>query len=78
LATPGRSDYFAAAGAIGLLSTQLQEPDPEWAAEWAVDFGERMATAARRRRQERLKSKADRKAKKTEGNVPAPDDDGNE
>lgn len=43
-------EYYAAAGAIGLLSAQLQEPDPEWASEWSLDFGEHMAAAARRRR----------------------------
>jgi hypothetical protein len=58
---------------VGLLSAQLQEPDPEWASAWALDVGERMAAEARRRRQKRLKPKADRKAKKTEGNVPAPE-----
>lgn len=24
-------EYFAAAGAMGLLAAQLQEPDPDWA-----------------------------------------------
>lgn len=42
--------YFAAAGVMGLLSAQLEEPDPEWACEWALDFGEKMAAAARKRR----------------------------
>lgn len=43
-------EYYAAAGAIGLLSAQLQEPDPKWASEWSLDFGEQMAAEARRRR----------------------------
>ena len=43
-------EYYAAAGAIGLLAAQLQEPDAEWALEWSLDFGEKMAAASRRRR----------------------------
>lgn len=43
-------EYYAAAGAIGLLSAQLDEPDPDWASEWALEFGERMAEKSRRRR----------------------------
>lgn len=45
------SEYYAAAGAIGLLSAQLDEPDPEWACEWSHRFGEIMANAALKRRQ---------------------------
>ncbi len=48
-------EYYAAAGAIGLLSAQLQEPDPEWASAWSLDFGERMAAEARRRRLKAVK-----------------------
>ena len=44
-------EYYAAAGAIGLLSAQLQEPDPRWASEWSLNFGATMAAEARRRRQ---------------------------
>lgn len=43
-------EYFAAAGAMGLLSAQLEEPDAEWALNWSLDFGERMAREAERRR----------------------------
>jgi hypothetical protein len=46
-------EYYAAAGAIGLLSAQLHEPDPEWAMKWSFEFGERMAKEARRRRKRR-------------------------
>lgn len=46
-------EYFAAAGAIGLLSAQIEEPDPDWASEWALDFGKRMAAKARERRRKR-------------------------
>lgn len=44
------AEYYAAAGVIGLLSAQLEEPDPEWAVKWSLDFGEKMAAAAKRRR----------------------------
>lgn len=50
-------EYYAAAGAIGLLSAQLEEPDPEWAMKWSLDFGERMAAEARRRRARRRSRK---------------------
>ena len=43
-------EYYAAAGVIGLLSAQLQEPDPDWASDWALNFGQRMAAKARQRR----------------------------
>ncbi len=43
-------EYFAAAATIGLLAAQEHEPDPEWAKNWSLDFGERMAREARRRR----------------------------
>ncbi len=51
-------EYFAAAGAIGLLSAQLDEPDPAWAAKWSLEFGARMADLARARRRENMKRKA--------------------
>ncbi len=43
-------EYFAAAAATGLLAAQLQEPDPEWCAEWAMAFGVAMARKAMARR----------------------------
>jgi hypothetical protein len=43
-------EYFAAAGAIGLLAAQLDEPDPVWAAKWALEFGITMAAMARTQR----------------------------
>jgi hypothetical protein len=43
-------EYYAAAGAMGLLAAQLDAPDAEWAASWALDFGKVMADEARRRR----------------------------
>ncbi len=45
----GLEDFFGCAAVIGLLSAQLQEPDPDWICEWALDFGETMAKGARRR-----------------------------
>jgi hypothetical protein len=53
-------EYFAAAGAIGLLSAQLEEPDQEWAARWSLEFGKTMAALARSKRQETLKRKVSR------------------
>jgi hypothetical protein len=41
--------YFAAAAVMGLLSAQIDEPEPEWACEWSLKFGETMAAAARKR-----------------------------
>lgn len=41
---------FAAAGAIGLLAAQVDQPDIDATIEQALDFGERMAAKARRRR----------------------------
>jgi hypothetical protein len=42
-------EYYAACGAIGLLSSQAEAPDPDEAIEWSLDFGERMAREARKR-----------------------------
>lgn len=49
--------YFAAAAVMGLLSAQLEEPDSEWACEWSLKFGEKMAAAARNRRLQVVKGK---------------------
>lgn len=43
-------EYYAAAGAMGLLAAQGEECDPEWAAEWALKFGVKLAAKARERR----------------------------
>lgn len=43
-------EYFAAAGVIGLLSAQVEEPDAEWASRWALAFGKTMAAHAREHR----------------------------
>lgn len=43
-------EYYAAAGAMGLLAAQLEEPDPDWAADWSIKFGEMMAEKIRKRR----------------------------
>lgn len=42
--------YFAAGALIGLLASQIEEPDQEWAAQWALQIGEKMAKHARKRR----------------------------
>lgn len=46
-------EYYAAAGAIGLLAAQGEECDPEWAADWALEFGRTMAAKARTKRKGR-------------------------
>ena len=43
-------EYYAAAALMGILASQGEEPDQEWACEWAVEMGEKMASAARKRR----------------------------
>lgn len=43
-------EYFAAAATMGLLASQAEEPDREWAQEWSLDYGYEMAKRARRRR----------------------------
>lgn len=50
-------EYFAAAGAIGLLAAQLDEPEAEWAAKWSLEFGTKMAALARAKRREAMKRK---------------------
>ena len=44
------AEYFAGAGAMGVLSAQLEEPDVNWVKQWSFDFGEAMAAEALRRR----------------------------
>lgn len=46
-------EYYAAAAAMGLLAAQSEECDPEWASEWALNFGAVMAARARERRKKR-------------------------
>lgn len=49
-------EYFAAAGAVGLLSAQIEEPDATWACEWSLNFGAAMAAAARKRRKSQTRN----------------------
>lgn len=46
-------EFFAMAGAIGLLSASIDDPDLDAVAERALDLGERMAAKARARRGKR-------------------------
>lgn len=39
-------EYFAGAALVGVLSSQHEEPDTEWACEWAWKMGRKMAHAA--------------------------------
>lgn len=43
------SRYFAAAAIMGLLASQVEEPNEKWAREWALNFGDGMAKEARKR-----------------------------
>ena len=41
--------YFAACALMGITSAQVEEPDKEWLAQWALDMGEVMARKAKKR-----------------------------
>ena len=41
--------YFAACAAIGLLSSQHEEPDQDAAVQWTLEFGEKLARESRKR-----------------------------
>jgi hypothetical protein len=43
-------EYFAAASVMGLLASQVEEPDRRWCCDWSFKMGRTMATEARRRR----------------------------
>ncbi len=45
-------DYFAAATLMGLLASQAEKPEKEWACEWSFAMGEIMARRARERRRQ--------------------------
>lgn len=49
-------EYFSAAAVMGLLAAQIDQPDPEWASEWALKFGTLMAEKARKRRGKRRRT----------------------
>jgi hypothetical protein len=46
-------EYFAGAALIGVLASQAEEPDSEWACEWAWQMGHKMAKQAVKRRNNR-------------------------
>lgn len=46
-------EYYAAAAVMGLLASQVQEPDPQWCADWSFKMGRTMAREAQRRRRQR-------------------------
>lgn len=46
-------EYFASAALIGILAAQDEEPDKEWASEWAMEQGRIMAAKAREQRKAR-------------------------
>jgi hypothetical protein len=43
-------EYFAAATVMGLLASQIEEPDPQWCCDWSFKMGRTMAREAHRRR----------------------------
>ena len=45
-------EYFAAASVMGLLASQIEEPDRQWSCEWAFKMGRTMAREARKRRKQ--------------------------
>lgn len=46
-------EYYAAAALVGILGAQQNEPDMEWAADWAHQMGATMAAESRKRRKRR-------------------------
>ncbi len=46
-------EYFAAASVMGLLASQVEEPDPQWCADWSFRMGRTMAAEAQRRRRKK-------------------------
>ncbi len=43
-------EYFTATSLMGLLASQVEEPDRKWACEWSFRMGHKMAIEARKRR----------------------------
>jgi hypothetical protein len=43
-------EYFTATSLMGLLASQVDEPDPKWCRDWSFRMGRAMAVEARRRR----------------------------
>jgi len=43
-------EYFTATSLMGLLASQVDEPDPKWCRDWSFRMGRTMAAEARRRR----------------------------
>lgn len=42
--------YYAATALMGLLASQVDEPNKDWACRWAFKMGEKMAAEDRKRR----------------------------
>jgi hypothetical protein len=43
-------EYFTAASIMGLLASQVAEPDRQWCCDWSFKMGRTMAREAARRR----------------------------
>lgn len=46
-------EYFTASSLLGLLASQIEEPNKHWVRDWSFAMGEIMATSALRRRKKR-------------------------
>jgi hypothetical protein len=44
------SEYYAAATLMGLVASQVKEPNKRWCRDWSLDMGRIMAIGARQRR----------------------------
>lgn len=44
-------EYFTAGALLGLLASQVDEPNRKWCRDWSFDMGLMMAKEARRRRE---------------------------
>jgi hypothetical protein len=47
-------EYFTATSLMGILASQVDEPDPKWCRDWSFRMGRTMAAEARRRRRQRI------------------------
>jgi hypothetical protein len=43
-------EYYTAAALIGVISSQIQEPDQNWCRDWSFMMGDKMARESRKRR----------------------------
>jgi len=51
-------EYFTATSLMGLLAGQIEEPSHKWCRDWSFKMGAMMASFARRRRRQGMKSRS--------------------